>query len=90
MSKQKDERKIWLVKHPIAKHYEETQTEVKELARRNHLRVRDAAYPVAEEFLADKPPKLTEKGKKKAAKAPKATKEPKADKVETPDNTSGE
>ena len=77
-----DSRKFWLVKHPVSNHYEESQADVKKLARMANLRIRDSKFPVADEFLEKNPPKLTEKG---AAKS-----EPKAKKVKEKTETNAE
>ena len=64
---------IWLVKHPVSKYYEETQREVKRMARRANVKIMDAKFAgnIADELLAKNPPKLTEKGAEKKKPAPK-------------------
>ena len=64
MKKQRDTRKIWLVEHPLHQYTED----VKELARRNSLKIIDAKFEVRSELLIEKAPKLTLKSENKVDK----------------------
>lgn len=62
--------KIWLVKMPIHKYYEQSANEVKDIARKNGCRIVNARFAkdISDKFLVENPPQLTEKkkgGKKK-------------------------
>lgn len=57
MKKNKDTRKIWLVEHPLHQYNED----VKELARRENLKIIDAKFDINKDLLADKAPKITKK-----------------------------
>ena len=61
MKKNKDTRKIWLVEHPLHQFNED----VKDLARRENLKIIDAKFDIHRDLVAGSPPKLT---KKKMAK----------------------
>ena len=66
MDKRIDTRKLWLVEHPLHQYNED----VKDLARRNHLKIYDTKTGV--DFdpskIANDAPKLTKKGEKKEVK----------------------
>ncbi len=58
MAKQKDERKIWYVEFPTSQYKED----VKALARKNDLRIRDARYKGENKQVANAP-ELTKRSK---------------------------
>lgn len=62
-----NERKIWLVEHPLHQYKED----VKALARKNDLRIIDAEHKASIDpaTVEDKPPKLTKLGAEKSAQA---------------------
>jgi len=65
-------KSIWLVKHPIFKHYKETSAEVKSIARRNDLKIicESKSALIDPELLVKNPPALTPIGEAPAKKAP--------------------
>ena len=61
MKKNKDTRKIWLVEHPLHQYNED----VKDVARRENLKIIDAKFDIHKDLVVGNAPKLT---KKKVAK----------------------